>query len=325
MAEYGVQSEYAIRQMQLAELRQNGLLEIEPLEAPQNNLGFDDFLAELKREQSKRETVGAAEIRRRYGKLSDEEVSKIRSAQCLLKDCEKCAGGCSRLRHRYRKPIIAVENGRAEISFVDCPHAQNYVKYIAKRVRVPPNYIGKTFADYEVTPDNERAVRLAKKFCESKTGSGLFIFGQCGTGKTLLASIIAQQFIHDGKSLVFGDIVAIMDDIKRTYDNGDDTNALLDWYRDCNLLVLDDIGAGQITEWHVGILYRIINGRYNLGNPIIATSNLDLNGLAKRLTPYDKSRDKPDKICDEFVGKRITSRLAEMCTKIFLGLNDRRQ
>lgn len=178
----------------------------------------------------------------------------------------------------------------------------------AAQSHIPLRFIGKSFSDYQITPDNAESVKIAKWYTAEKPAQGLYLYGECGTGKTFLASLIAQEF-----DSLFTDTPTLMDELKATFDGGD-TESLLKRYTQCGLLILDDIGAGQITPWNVGILYRIINARYNANKPIIATSNYDLDGLTAILSKIDA-----------FTAKRITSRLSEMCIQAFLGLKDRRK
>lgn len=179
---------------------------------------------------------------------------------------------------------------------------------------VPLKYAKKTFDDYESTPDNAKAIRGARWFVSEKPERGLYLFGGYGTGKTFLASIIAREYILDLKSVIFGDVPSLMQNIKSTFDGKGDAQDVLDRYSDCDLLVLDDLGAGQITEWTVAQLYQIVNARYNAGLPIVVTSNHDLDELRERLGAKDDS-----------TAARITSRLSEMCIRVFLGENDRRR
>lgn len=184
--------------------------------------------------------------------------------------------------------------------------------------KVPTRYDGKSFADYRVTADNERAVRIAKKYIRDKPNKGLYLYGGCGTGKTFLASLIAKEFIGAGKSVIFGDMPELLDELKRTFDRKDISEAeVLGQYCECDLLVMDDVGAGQLTAWKVGTTYKIINRRYNAQKPTIITSNLELDELKERLTVKD----------NEYDGGRIVSRLADKEAYVicFFGTNDRRQ
>ena len=108
----------------------------------------------------------------------------------------------------------------------------------------------------------------------------------------------------------------LLSELKRTFnDPAKSTEGLLDRYCQCTLLVMDDIGAGQTTEWNVGIVYQIINARYNNELPTIITSNYDLDNLGRRLSSSG----------DTYSAQRIVSRLSQMCALGFLGTVDRRR
>jgi len=150
---------------------------------------------------------------------------------------------------------------------------------------------------------------------------GIYLYGGFGSGKTLLASIVAQEFIRAGKQVIFGDVPSLLSRIKATFDKGGGTQEVVDSYNNCDLLILDDLGAGQSTEWSVSVLYQIINARYASGRRLIVTSNFDLNGLEQRLVVKDKA----GKVVDALTAGRIVSRLSEKCVQAFLGAKDRRR
>lgn len=257
----------------------------------------------------------APRIREQYGVTTDWEVREIERAEQELEQCQSCTGEpCRKSQNQYFKPVIRVDEHRSlSIANAYCYFGeQRVLRRKCKHAQIPQMYIGKTFRDYEVTEDNEFAVKLAQIFCSNKPNAGLYLHGECGTGKTFLAAIIAQDFMLDFKTVVFGDVPYLMEAIKRSFDG--DTPNPLDHYCDSDLLVLDDIGAGYLTDWNVGQLYQIINARYSLNKPIIATSNYDLDELEFELSKFG-----------QVTAKRITSRLSEMCTAAFLGTNDRRR
>lgn len=220
-----------------------------------------------------------------------------------ISDCANCNGNCPKPDKYYQDGGIC-QYGIALLKRRACLKA-----------KIPDRYIGKTFGDYQVTSDNAEAVKIAKWYIAEKPARSLYLYGECGTGKTYLASLIAQEF----QGVIFGDVPDLMSRLKETFDNGG-TEALLKRYTTCGLLILDDIGTGKATDWHVGVLYQVINARYNANLPIIATSNYDFDDLRDRLTVKDKNG-----VTDKFTAKRIISRLSEMCIQAFLGTNDRRK
>ena len=217
--------------------------------------------------------------------------------------CDGCTGECRKEANRYMRPKVQSDG---TITLAACEHGGQR--------RIP--YAGKTFGDYEETGDNATARKIAKWFTAEDTTKSLYLFGETGTGKTFLASLIARNF----DDVIFGDIPSLLDEIKQTFNGKGSSTEVVGRYSRCEMLVLDDLGAGQVTDWSVSILYQIINNRYVENRRMIVTSNFDLEGLRDRLSVKDKA----GKIVDSFTAKRITSRLNGMCVKAFLGMRDRR-
>ena len=279
-----------------------------------------DFAEYAAREDARFEEIAPA-ICARYGLDKDtnrELILQIDKAQHELAECEGCEGEpCQKKKDRYWVPVIK-ENG---LGGWYVPRVICKVRYFrqlksgCKRCKIPEVYATKTFDDYAVTNDNRRAVKIAKWFAAEKPEKSVYLYGECGTGKTFLASLIAKEFILDFKDVVFGDVPSLLDEIKRTFnDASKDSGAIVDHYCNCELLVLDDLGAGQLTEWNIGVIYSILNTRYNNGKPLIVTSNYDLDNLERRLGGVDATS-----------AKRIVSRLSQMCVLGFLGTVDRRR
>ena len=224
---------------------------------------------------------------------------------------------CQKKKDRYWVPVIK-EDGRGSwyIPQALCKVGElRRLKRSCRQCKVPDVYMDKTFGDYAVTDDNRRAVKIAKWFAAEKPEKSVYLYGECGTGKTFLASPIARQYVTRSKGVVFGDVPMLLSELKRTFnDPAKSTEGLLDRYCRCTLLVMDDIGAGQTTEWNVGIVYQIINARYNNELLTIITSNYDLDNLERRLSSVDA-----------YSAQRIVSCLSQMCVLGFLGTADRRR
>ena len=226
-------------------------------------------------------------------------------------ECECCTGECPKEAYRY---LCEQRDGEGVVSYMPCPYSsQRNLRGKYKQSGLPSRYANKTFDSYKVTEDNEQAVKLGKWFSAKRPARSLYLYGGVGTGKTFLASLIAKEFLTAEKTVVFGDVPTFLDAIKRTFDGKGDTQAVIDKYGESDLLILDDLGAGQLTDWSVGILYQIINRRYNDNKPIVVTSNFDMKNLEGRLASKDS-----------YSAARIISRLSEMCLEAFLGTKDRR-
>jgi len=246
------------------------------------------------------------------------DLRRIQQAEREIAQCEGCRGlPCKKAANQFKMPVVDKAASNL-VSWQICKWDKVRLMRKASRLaKIPDKYDGKTLKDYRVTEDNRRAVGLAQQYIRDKPPKGLFFFGSYGTGKTFLAALIAKAFIGAGKSVIFGDMPELLDELRRTFDSKDISEAeLLGQYCECDLLIMDDVGAGQLTAWKVGTTYKIINRRYNANKPTIVTSNLDFDGLKSQLKVKDNDYD----------GGRIVSRLKDKDNYIpvFFGIEDRR-
>lgn len=266
-------------------------------------------------------------IYEKYGEMSEYHAFEVLRAEKQLVECEKCVGLPCQTGAKGWKPVIRTGRFGVEVAVTPCKfliekERQEKISKAFKMAKMPRMYVGKTFADYEVTKDNARAVKTAKEFLENPQ-FGLYIYGTPGTGKTFLAAIVAQELIHAGKTVIFGDVPSLLDDLKDTFNkkNSETFSNLKDLLCNADVLVLDDLGTENPTEWAVEQVYTIVNRRYNEGDkPIIVTSNFDPNVLADRLNHPTKRESSYESV----TGDRIVSRLLQMCKGITIKGKDRR-
>ena len=105
-------------------------------------------------------------------------------------------------------------------------------------------------------------------------------------------------------------------DIKKAYDDEyTKESAVLDVYKSVDLLIIDDLGKEQCSDWSVSTLYSILNDRYEDMKPTIITTNYGAEDLIRALTPkgYDNTKI-----------VAIISRLRETSTVITMAWDDYR-
>lgn len=147
----------------------------------------------------------------------------------------------------------------------------------------------RTFDTYECKTDTQRkCFARAKEYADNfdahlSDGSGLFIAGSVGTGKTHLAAAISLQLLNQGVPVIFRTAMDMLGDIKRAYSGEVSESAVLNEYKQAKLLVIDDLGKERMTEWAAAVLYGIINARYENMLPTIVTTNFSTGDLLKSL------------------------------------------
>ena len=150
----------------------------------------------------------------------------------------------------------------------------------------------RTFENFKCdTEERRRCFEVAKGYADNfkqhrENGEGLYIEGTNGTGKTHLAAAITLQLISEGIPVICktsGDLLA---DIKRAYDDQNlQEYAIIDVYRKADLLIIDDLGKEQCSDWAMSTLYTILNDRYEDMKPVIITTNYGAEQLAEALVP----------------------------------------
>src|SRR5215218_260690 len=160
---------------------------------------------------------------------------------------------------------------------------------------IPPRYRGASFdrppvSDMARDLQTKIAVNEVRAYVEDldvrlREGRGLWLFGDTGTGKKLLARI------------------------RRTYDSepgGDSYLSFFERLTSVDLLHIDDLGAEKRSDWVLEQLYALVNERYEAQRSVLITTNL------------------PHPELEEQIGSRTVSRLTQMCDEVEVRGDDRR-
>lgn len=98
----------------------------------------------------------------------------------------------------------------------------------------------------------------------------LFVYGNCGTGKTFYAACIANAMLLKGYSVKF----ATLADIEAELFNCKDKAEIYNRLATVDILVLDDMLSDRMTDYTYEILFKVIDDRYKNGGTMIITTNM---------------------------------------------------
>lgn len=226
-------------------------------------------------------------------------------------DCPQAAEACAREKAEREAKERAEQNAK------NAKELRDKVQRIIGDSGINARFLRRTFDSYTKTKDNIAAYRKCKEYADhfyeklpadnyDPGRNGLFITGPKGTGKTHLATAIANQLMQQGTAVVCMTMIDLLERIKQTFNQAGEAEAdILELYKKVPLLIIDDIGKEPATEWGISKIYAIINARYEAMMPIIVTTNYTDNELVARLTPKDSK--------DDITADATIDRLREMC------------
>ena len=124
------------------------------------------------------------------------------------------------------------------------------------------------------------------------TSDSLFFMGGTGLGKTHLSLAIAGKVLEKGYGVVYGSAQNLFSEIEREHfgrsDNTDGTTEKM--LLECDLLIIDDLGAEFITNFSVAAFGNIVNTRILTNKPTIISTNYDFDSFNKRYSGRTASR-----------------------------------
>ncbi len=175
----------------------------------------------------------------------------------------------------------------------------------ARRVNIPATMLERmtfeTFEPYgaksaklEARESVVGAYKVARDFVgPERTKPWLYLHGTTGVGKTHLAVAIANALQEHGETVTFWSVSDLLDTLRRAYSTSNEADffALFDSVRNAGILILDEFGQQNLTDWTLEKLHQLIGHRHDRLLPTVITSQYMLWGGADN-SDWDQVRGK---------------------------------
>lgn len=169
--------------------------------------------------------------------------------------------------------------------------------------------LGERYKDVEfentVTGENKSfdvAFGRCKKYCDNfracyDGGLGIYLYGNCGVGKTHLMACMVNSLIEKSEPAVITNFFEVSKEIRRTFSGGGSESDFISKLTSIPFLFIDDIGTErlQVNGEDTFIqerIYDIINTRYLKKKPTIFSSNLSFAELVEQKGMWQKTVDR---------------------------------
>jgi DNA replication protein DnaC len=236
----------------------------------------------------------------------------------------------------------------------DCTTSDRTERALA-RARVPERYRHCDFENFETDNEIENVPReqlqawnrslaqaklivqrFAQEFSpvrEMQSEHGLLLIGPCGVGKTHLAVAALKEIALRGHGGLFYDYRELLKEIQGSYNAESQATEMgvLEPVLTTEVLVLDDVGSSKPSSWALETVGHVLNTRYNKKRVTLLTTNfLDSDATANATSPAAsrvagmRAPTIEDSLTER-VGKRIRSRLYEMCRTVEISAPDYRK
>jgi len=176
------------------------------------------------------------------------------------------------------------------------------IERTVKNSGIPKRFLGKTIDNFDAAnPKAAKNVQRIREYLDVVCGSdhggrSLILLGKVGTGKTHLGcALLAAVIRRTSRNCAYWTFAELVRDVKATFtkDSKRSEQDVYDQFAAPLLLVLDEVGMQNFTDFEQAVAYEAINARYLAEKPTVLITN-------------QQAKDLP--LC---VGERVVDRLRE--------------
>lgn len=150
--------------------------------------------------------------------------------------------------------------------------------------------MSKTFKSYEPVSNEAKKMKevaggFVFRFSEFKKNkvenNSLGLFGQPGVGKTHLLIAVINELFKKNIDLQYISYPEEMAILKQNVLDGNIINPKMNKFKNCDLLVIDDLFKNGYTASDLRLIFEIINNRYVNNKPVAISSELTILDIQK--------------------------------------------
>lgn len=236
------------------------------------------------------------ELIKNSNELKDVEFSErdAISLYVYLEDKKKCRA-CKSLNEckmRIKGQESILNKKTLEITYSPCKYLEESGILNNRYLKVgtlPKKLLNAKLEDFNLCDETHRkaflyATRFISDIETKKNTKGLYLFGNFLSGKSFLLAAIANELKNRRVDAIFLNFPDFVREAKNSLDKGD-FNLKLEEIKKVSVLLIDDLGIENMSEWvRDEILSLIINYRYLNELPTIYATNMSLNSLSQYLS-----------------------------------------
>ena len=225
------------------------------------------------------------------------------------------------------KPKLIIDGKRVNIVYSETYEYKNkkLSQQLNNRIKtefIPKKVLTYTFQNLSKSKEKGRLateiIKTCKNILDGQAKKGVYIYGPTGMGKTYLMGCIYNYLKEQGKEPTILYYPEFIRKIKSKI-SSNNYDQYIDLVRADEILIIDDIGAENITEFiRDEVLGPIINYREVENLPTFFSSNLSLDDLAELLANSRNSVDQTKSL-------RIIQRIKSLSTVHFLNGDNERE
>lgn len=223
----------------------------------------------------------------------EKNLIKLYEYKTQSRQCSACPSldQCINILPGY-SPILQTEDGELRLSYEKCHkyiafEKEKKQKNLMQSLYMPKDILHASYDNIEFDMARTKAIKDMSYFIEQATqelpAKGLYLTGPFGVGKTYFLGAIANKLKEMNISSMLIYMPEFVREIKTSIQDNS-INQKMDYFKNADVLMLDDIGAETQSPWFRDeILGSVLQYRMMEQLPVFFTSNYSLKQLEEHL------------------------------------------